>query len=352
MLPKTNSPLKNNPGYSINPSLRLRVLTYCVDGTKVRFKGEWKLIRTELLHLYPIQDLVELALWTNWVSREYNVSLLLYADFESGKTELQKKYHHNKGVTKRRRFSSTGITDSLLKGKIKINSEKKAGHISIPEMSNLDTYKPSTNKRNMLFIDAFTEEGLDPEDDYFNKPEEGEKLAGVSGGVIGGINQAGFLTSQKRKIKQQFVEGGGMSRFIPVSWNDSKYNKEIADSITAGLYRKGKGHVQNIQFDFPDDPVDILLPQKLAKQIQLLAERISEDLNEDFKKHGIPAQMKGRRLQKRLISLVKACALREGKTYVLSRHVARIYYLSRWMNLKKRQLPEEYPRSFKNKEFV
>jgi len=326
-------------------------VTYNVDGRKVTIKGEWVLAKTELLHIEPIQDLIELALWTNWVAEEYSVSLLLYADFESGKTELQKKFYQNKGVSQRRRFSATGIKQSLLEGKIRINSEKKAGHILISDMSNVFTYKQSTNKKNMLFIDAFSEEGLDPEDDYFNRPEEGKKLAGVRGGIIAGINPAGFLTSSKRKIRQQFVEGGGMSRFVLVSWDDSNYNKEIADSITNGLYRKSKGYIQNIQFDFPDEPVKVLLPRKLAHKIQLLAERISEDLNEDFSNHGIPAQMKGRRLQKRLISLAKACALREGSLIVLSRDVARISFLSRWMNLKKRQLPREYPESFKGKEF-
>jgi hypothetical protein len=245
------------------------VVTYFVDGKKIRVKDEWTLTETELLHINPIQDLVELALHTNWVASEYPVSLLLYADFESGKTELQKKYFSNKGVTKRRRFSATGIKDSLLQGKIKINSEKKAGHILIPDMSNIFTYKQSTCKKNMLFIDAFTEEGLDPEDDYFNKPEEGEKIAGVRGGIIAGVNPAGFLTSRKQKIRQEFVEGGGMSRFVLVSWDDSRYNKEIADSITAGLYRKGKGYVQNIQFDFPDDPVEVLLPRKLAREARI-----------------------------------------------------------------------------------
>lgn len=310
--------------------LKLRVVTYVVDGKKIRIKGEYIPIKTELLHTDVIQDIVEIALYTNWVSNECVVSLLLYADFESGKTEIQKKYYNNRGVTNRRRFSATGIKDSLLKGRILINSENKAGHILIPDMSNIFTYKPSTSKKNMLFIDAFTEEGLDPEDDYFNKPEEGAKISGVRGGIIAGINPAGFLSSTKKKIKQEFIEGGGMSRFIPVSWEDSRYNKEISDSITAGMYRKGRGFVKNIQFTFPDDPIDIVLPKSIAKKIQILAERITEDLNEDFQNHGIPAQMKGRRLQKRLVSLVKAVALREGRRYVLSRDFARIQYLSRW----------------------
>ena len=145
--------------------------------------GEWKLAETELRHMDPIQDSFELSLWTNWVAKEPPVSLLLYADFESGKTELQKKYYDNVGVSKRRRFSATEIKSSLLEGKIKINSEKKAGHILIPDMSNIFTYKPSTNKKNMLFLDPFTEEGLDPEDYYFNNPEEGKKIAGVRGGM-------------------------------------------------------------------------------------------------------------------------------------------------------------------------
>jgi hypothetical protein len=338
------NPKKKIRGFS---SPKLRIVTYVVDGKRVQIKGEYVPTKTELLHIDPIQDLLETALWTNWVAGEYVVSVLLYADFESGKTELQKKYYRNKGVTNRRRFSATGIKDSLLQGRIKINSERKAGHIEIPDLSNELTYKPSTSKMNMLFIDAFTEEGLDPEDDYFNKPEEGQKIAGVKGGIIAGLNPAGFLSSTKKKIKQEFIEGGGMSRFLIVSWEDSNYNKEIADSITAGLYRKGEGFVRNIQFDFPNDPVEVVLPRTLAKRIQLLAETITEDLNEDFQKFGIPAQMKGRRLQKRLVSLAKAAALREGRRYVLSRDVARIQYLSRWMNLKKRQLPREYPRSFR-----
>jgi len=333
------------------PSPKLWVVTYFIDGKRTQIEGEWKLAKTELLHIDPIQDLIEIALWTNWVAGEISVSLLLYADFESGKTELQKKYHNNRGVTKRRRFSATGIKDSLLKGRIKINSEKKAGHISIPDMSNVFTYKESTCKKNMLFLDAWSEEGLDPEDDYFNKPEEGKTIAGVKGGIIAGINPAGFLTSRKRKIKQNFIEGGGMSRLILVSWDDTKYNKEIADSITAGLYRKGQGFVQNIQFSFPSDPKKVYMPPTSAKKMQLLAESITEDLNEDFKKHGVPAQMKGRRLQKRLISLAKACALREGRTIVYPRDVARVQYLSRWMNMRKRQLPREYPQSFEGKEF-
>jgi hypothetical protein len=325
---------------------KLRVVTYFVDGKRTKVTGEWVLTETELRHIDSVQDMLELALWTNWVAEECSVSLLLYADFESGKTALQKKYYHNRGVSERRRFSATGIKESLLQGRIKINSEKKSGHILIPDMSNVFTYKQSTCKKNMLFIDAFTEEGLDPEDDYFNKPEEGAKIAGVRGGIIAGINPAGFLTGIKRKIKQDFIEGGGMSRFIIVSWDDSSYNKEIADSITEGLYRRGKGFVKNIQFDFPYEPVDIILPKKSAKRIQQLAEILTEDLNEDFQKHGIPAQMKGRRLQKRLNSLVKACALREARRYVLSRDVARIEYLSRWMNLRRRQLPHEYPKTF------
>jgi hypothetical protein len=252
---------KKSRGFS---SPKLRVVTYFVDEKKIRISGEYIPTKTELLYIDPIQDLVEIVLWTNWVANEYVVSLLLYADFESGKTELQKKYYGNKGVTSRRRFSATGIKESLIQGKIRINSENKAGHIQIPDMSNVFTYKPSTSKMNMLFIDAFTEEGLDPEDDYFNKPEEGAKIAGVKGGIIAGINPTGFLSSTKRKIRQEFIEGGGMSRFIPVSWEDTNFNKEISDSITAGMYRKNEGFVKNIQFAFPEDPVDVPCLPKLS----------------------------------------------------------------------------------------
>jgi len=114
--------MKQKKKQNRDSSIKIRVVTCVVDGKKSTIIGEYILAKTELLYIDPAQDFLEITLWTNWVLNECVVSILLYADFESGKTEIQKKYYNNKGVSNRRRFTSTRIKDSLLQRKIKINS--------------------------------------------------------------------------------------------------------------------------------------------------------------------------------------------------------------------------------------
>lgn len=68
-----------------------------------------KLRKTELIGIQPIQDLVELTLWTAYIKYERVCSLLIVANPESGKTELLKKYRKNNGIHLTKRFSAYGI---------------------------------------------------------------------------------------------------------------------------------------------------------------------------------------------------------------------------------------------------
>src|SRR5208337_4602844 len=234
--------------------------------------------KTELVGLEPIQDLIELTLMTPYVKGERTVSLLVLAEPETGRTELMKKYKHNRGVHVRRRFTACGILTDLIQGKIQplFDKPKILGDIFVYEYSSLQSYKPNTANSTTEFQCAISEEGLSPESSYWIRGDELKKFEGLKGGIIAGINTFGFFTSG-RKVKTYLYKGGWLSRNVVVSYEMSEE-----------------------------------LKSKIHERIRDLARNLAEEYSEDLK----PYKLNGFRLHKSLISLVKASALRDGRKTV------------------------------------
>ena len=76
-----------------------------------------------------------------------------------------------------------------------------------------------------------------------------------------------------------------------------------------------------------------------AQRIRNMASEIAEEYSNDLKPH----KLKGFRLHKSLISIVKASALRDSRRSVMDKDIERVKYLSTWMNLQMRPLKLEYP---------
>jgi hypothetical protein len=114
---------------------------------------------------------------------------------------------------------------------------------------------------------------------------------------------------------------------------------KIFDSIGRGEYRADRGFVDYIVLQLPMKRIDVGLPEKYAIEIRDLARELAEDYTRDLR----PYKLKGIRLNKSLISLAKASALRECRGYVNADDVDRIKYLSQWMNLKMNHLKLNYP---------
>lgn len=297
--------------------------------------------RTELVGMSPIQDPMELTLWTAYVKYERTVSLLVVAEPESGKTELMKKYRKNKGVHVRRRFSACGIVTDLIQGKIHtlFSKPKILGHILVYDYASIFTYKRNTVDSTIEFLDALTEEGLSPESAYWIRGDALQEFEGLKGGVIAGINVFGFFTSTG-KVKANLYKGGWFSRNIVVSYGMSeRLVSEVFDSIRKGNYRYDRDYISQISLKLPSKRISVKLPKVLANDIEELAREIAEEYSEDLKPH----KLKGFRLHKSLISLVKASALRDGRRKVNEDDVDRIRFLSNWMNLKMRKLKLKYP---------
>ncbi|MDT8782290.1 MAG: hypothetical protein IAX22_06550 [Candidatus Bathyarchaeota archaeon] len=296
---------------------------------------------TELLGMEIIQDLIELSLWSTYVKGERIVSLMIVAEPESAKTELMKKYSNNKGTITRRRFTSFGIIKDLLnkKSTLLFTSPKILGHIFVYDYATVFTFKANIVDNTIEFLDALTEEGLSAESAYWIEGEELKPYENLKGGVIAGINTFGFFTSSG-KVKSNLYKGGWFSRNIVVSYGVSEVIvTKIFDSITKGKYRYDQDLVKKITIKFPQKRTNVAIPDEYAKQIETLAREIAEEYSNDLKPH----KLKGFRLHKSLISLVKASALRNGGKEVSEEDVERIKYLSNWMNLQLRHLKSEYP---------
>jgi len=117
---------------------------------------------------------------------------------------------------------------------------------------------------------------------------------------------------------------------------------KISDSIARGEYRTDKKFKKLISLKFPKKRVQVYIPKRYSQEIRDLALEIAEEYSEDLKSH----TLKGFRLHKSLISLVKASALRDGRKIVMKRDIERIRYLSQWMNLKMNKLKMSYPFSY------
>ena len=300
------------------------------------------LVKIELIGLEPIQDLVELVLWTTYIKYAKPGSLLIIAEPESGKTELMKKYRKNKGVQARRRFTAYGVQDDLINDRISVRflNPKILGHVLVYDFSSLFSFKPSTVDSTMSFLDALTEEGISSESTYVTDSDKLKKYEGLKGGIIAGINTYGFFSNpEKKKIRANILKGGFFSRNIVASYRISETMlAKIFDSVKQEEYREDKKFVNLIPLNFPKKRVDVKISLEFKETIKDIVKEIRETINEDFK-----TELKGIRLFKQLIALAKASALRDGRIKVISKDVDRLRYLSHWMNLKQRNLKDNYP---------
>lgn len=309
----------------------------------------YELQETELIGTEPIQDLVDLTIHTAYVKFERINSLMLVGEPESGKTEILKKFRENHGVHTRRRFTAYGIINDLVEGRTKplFNHPKILGSIIVYDYANVFTYKPNTVDSTIEFLDAITEEGLAPESSYWITGDELKPFEGLRAGVITAINTFGFFTSG-RKVKANLYKGGWFSRNVVASFGISQtLLTKIFDGLKRGDYRRDRRFVDCIILQLPNERIDIKISEKYAGKIGDLARELAEGYTKDLK----PYELKGIRLDKSLISLTKASALREHRDTVDEADYERIKHLSQWMNLRMNTLKaDDYPFSVKRNE--
>jgi hypothetical protein len=166
-----------------------------------------------------------------------------------------------------------------------------------------------------------------------------QELTGLKGGIITVVNTANFF-NKIGKVKRIFYEGGWFSRNIVASFDEAdRITKTVFEGFEKGDYRHGK-FIDKISLRLPCKQVEIKISSEIIHKITNIAEDIATLYNEEM--DDTRARIKGKRMWKSLVSLVKASALRAGRFEVSDYDLERIENLSYWMNLKLRSTKEEY----------
>lgn len=265
--------------------------------------------KTELLHLGVVQQAVELALFSAYVKNEKPVSLLIVADPESGKTQLMKKYAHNKGIS-----AYDECTTYTLIEQERVRMEKGIlKHVMIYDMQDVMSgkkYYLSQSLRSMM--KSLMEDGLDKwakygQDIYFKKR--------INVGFI-----CGSTLSHVKDKRLSWVKDGFASRFVPFSYEyPIDVIKDIFQSIVDGDYISQ--YKAKISLDFPKKLVKVGISKKYANILRDTSEELSERYD-----------MRGFRTLKSFIRLAKASAVREEKRNVTATDVNRVIEISRYCN--------------------
>lgn len=287
---------------------------------------------TELIGIQAPQLMCELAFYSRYVVDERFVNVLFVAEPETGKTELTAKYVGNEGIYPIRRFSHIGIINMLKDGIINTN---KPATFTVPDLDGVFKQKQDVVDRTILFLDAITWDGLDPEATYLLDYKGLVRFRGFKAQLISGVTSQGFFTKYKR-VKANLLKGGFLSRMVVFSMDYSASQvSRIMDEIFNGSHRRK--YVKHIPLNFPKKKHKVVLRKPQAEKLKDLTKDLAEKM-----------EMRGFRLGQQLISLAKASVLRDRclgrkRWYVVTdEDVDLIRYLSEWINFEQKPLRDYY----------
>lgn len=231
-----------------------------------------------LVGLKPVFDFLITALWTGRVSGERPVSIILVAPPGHGKTSILSQMKSN----------WTYFTDDLTSREIShaLAECPDMTHLMLSDMTSIFNRKNSTAELTCNILRRLIEEGMDV--DSFT-------------GRHGGGKRIGFLTAippddlESRKIATALEEGGFASRFIIAKYTYSaKTKRAIHDYIRSDAYTKAeeKGPLR-----FPERQSQVIIPPKIAHELNLLALDIKRDPLGARAHHHLRSLAKGHALQ-------------------------------------------------------
>jgi len=237
-----------------------------------------------------IKKIVILALISGFLKKNKPISLLIVARSGSGKTEVMKS------VTSKR---SAFLTDVNYSGFIELlKKDPKLTHILIPDFLKITMKKKSTSDNLISILNAFTEEGLEKIQGYFNEDFEGRV-----GGIIIATTSASY-----NQHKSEWCAIGFVSRMIICSY---KYHKDTKELIL--------DHIINEE-EFKK-PKKISATETFVKSCRAMNIQLKSLARNDFRK------------MKQFITLTKSNALYNKRKEVIQEDIDEIIRLSQYLNL-------------------
>lgn len=270
----------------------------------------------------PIEEILELAIYSGYVKDEQPVSVLVAASVEAGKTEIMMKYPKNKGCLALTDATAFGIMRDY---KDKITS-REVRHIMIPDLIKPMSRGKDTVHTLVAFFNALLEEGVFRISTYAETIGVKEEITPVKCGLIATMAK-GYLHDGRHHWSQM----GFMSRMLPVSFDYSPgTQRKIHDSIANRDYLSDAP----ISLTLPDDDVKVTLENPEGEKLMILAAMIASAAMAGGAASGTsPEKIYGFRLQKHIQRLAMANALKDNRDNVTITDVEKIEELSGFINL-------------------
>lgn len=270
-----------------------------------------------MIRLDFLEEMIELVIFSGYVKHEEPISLMIIGSPESAKTKVILKYAKNKGMKVLTDATAYGIRMEVMpyvrRGEIK--------HIMIPDFLKPTNKNPATVADFVSIMNALIEEGVGSISTYNQKMEDGdEKLARC--GLITSITDE--LMKDKRRYGK-WKNMGFLSRMIPISY---AYTKETVEEVLGYIKRQEyRNEDESIILKLPDKITDVKLSEKYSGYIINKIKFIAEAQN----RYGF-------RMARQFNTLMKASALKDGRTNVEKQDVIKIRKLLYWINFELREI--------------
>jgi hypothetical protein len=236
-----------------------------------------------------LQTIIECALISPYINDEKPLSLLIVAKPESGKSSAMKQYRETQGVIYLTDCTAYGITRDVLP-KI-VSGEVKT--IMIPDLLTPLSKQSKTRQSFVAFLNNLIEEGVAKITTYstvWNKDANANIITAVT-------DQALF------DARHGWAKMGFLSRFIVFSYSYTLSDvMEILNRYSTHGYT-----LDHQQLSLPKEPIDVKLPEAIAKQLNPIAMKIGQE----FKLYGFRAKINFR-------CLLKCLAYRDNQRYIVT----------------------------------
>ena len=259
-----------------------------------------------MIKIQPIEELINLALYSSYVSDENPVSLLLIARFESGKTNLLVEFVNNPKMIYLTDATAFGIwkkyANDIDKGKIT--------HILLPDLLTPLQKKYETRNSFIAFLNGLVEEGVaEIQTAFLSIKLKSPKPIGI----------IACITPEALEDKRHpWASMGFMSRLLPVSF---KYSDDSRDEVFKSIFKREYHNNTKFTCNFPSQPEKVKLPEWIAKRAKEMTDKIK--VEEEY----------GFRRQKQLQRLLMASALINGRSVVSPEDLHHMEELARFMNV-------------------
>jgi len=264
-----------------------------------------------MIDVEVLEKLISNVLWTGWLEHEKPVSLLLIAKPESGKTEVLKKFNHNKGIVYATDVTAFGIVKGIFP---LLDAKQPVNHIIIPDLLNPLSKQAATSRSFIQFMNSLVEEGIVKIHTYAIQVERN-----VQCGLVTAITRDAFLSHKK-----MWKRIGFLSRLLPFSYS---YSVDSTRRIFESIIEEEYHHDSAINIDFPQEKKFVEGTPKLFEELRDYSIRLGE-----------AGEVYGLRYQKHFQVLSKAHALMDGRNKVSVEDINWVKFIAEWINADFKQL--------------